>query len=208
MARIWNLGDGDLLKPLVLSGHEGFVKTAVFSPDGTRILTASFDTTAKIWDATTGRRLLTLAPHPAAVNAAAFSPDGKRVATVCLDGSVLLWDAAKTGKPRAFAGHAGKRANSVAFNRDGSRLLTTGDDHSAKIWDVATGELLLSFEKHDDIVVNAAFSPDGHRVVTASKDRTAVVFDANPQTYTLDEIVALAEKLAPPVVAGGAKPLK
>jgi WD40 repeat protein len=195
-ARIWTVSQDMNPSPLILVGHEGLVKTAVFDSAGKRVLTASFDCTAKIWDATTGARLLTLTPHPAAVNAATFSPDGKRVATACLDGNVLLWDATKTGKPRAIAAHPGKRANSVAFSPDGSRLLTTGDDHTAKIWDVKTGELLLSFEKHRDIVVNGGFSPDGHRVVTASKDKTASVFDAEPKTRTPAEIVSVAERLA------------
>jgi hypothetical protein len=194
--RIWTLDQDMSPGPLILSGHEGLVKTAVFDPAGKRVLTASFDCTAKIWDATTGARLLTLTPHPAAVNAATFSPDGKRVATGCLEGSVLLWDTTKTGKPQTFAAHAGKRANSVAFSPDGLRLLTTGDDHTAKIWDVKTGELLLSFEQHGDIVVNGSFSPDGHRVVTASKDKTASVFDADPKMRTPAEIVSVAERLA------------
>jgi hypothetical protein len=202
LARIWCLDGNEKLKPLLLAGHEGFVKTAVFDSSGTRVLTASFDTTAKIWDAITGARLLTLVPHPAAVNGAAFSPDGKRVATACLDGNVLLWDINKNkpNNPRIFAAHTGKRANSVAFSPDGSRLLTTGDDHTAKVWDVSKGELLLSFEQHGDVVVDARFSPDGHRVVTASKDKTAMVFDAEPKTRTPAEIVAFAEKLASPIV--------
>ena len=195
-ARIWTLGQDMSRSPLTLSGHEGLVKTAVFDSTGARVLTASFDCTAKIWDATTGARLLTLTPHPAAVNAATFSPDGKRVATACLDGSVLLWDATKIGKPHRFAAHTGKRANSVAFSPDGSRLLTTGDDHTAKIWDVKKGELLLSFEQHGDIVVTGGFNPDGHRVVTASKDKTAAVFHADPKTRTQAEIVSVAERLA------------
>src|SRR5215471_18117883 len=50
-------------------------------------------------------------------------------------------------------------------------------------------------EQHGNIVVNGAFSPDGHHAVTASKDKTAMVFDADPKTRTLDEMVALAERL-------------
>jgi WD40 repeat protein len=150
--------------------------------------------------------LLTLAPHPDGVNSAAFSPDGKFVATGCLDGSIWIWDTGKIDKngrvhpPQVFARHVGgskPRVNSVVFNGDGSRLLSTSDDNTAKIWDVHTGELLLSFEQHENIVVHGAFSPDGHRVVTASKDKTAMVFDAEPKTRTLAEIVALAEKLNP-----------
>jgi WD40 repeat protein len=205
-ARIWTLNNSNSTY-LTLSGHEGFVKTAVFDQAGQRVLTASFDYTAKIWDATSGQRLLTLAPHPDGVNAAAFSPDGKVVATGCLDGSIWLWDTSKIDKdgrvqqPAMFARHAGTkpRVNSVAFNADGTRLLTTSDDHTAKIWEVATGELLLSFEQHSNIVVNGGFSPDGHRAVTASKDKTAMIFDADPKTRTLEEIVMLAEKLTPRV---------
>jgi dipeptidyl aminopeptidase/acylaminoacyl peptidase len=200
IVRIWDLTHSGQVKPLVICGHEDFVKTAVFSPDGARVLTASFDMTARIWDATTGTQLVALGPHPAAVNAAVFSPDGKRVATACLNGNALVWDTKDANNPvklHTFSAHAGKRANSVAFNPDGSRLLTTGDDRTAKIWDVATGDLLLSFEGHRDLVVDGTFSPDGHRVVTASKDKTAIVFDADPKTRTLDEMVTLAEKLAP-----------
>ena len=209
LARIWDTAHPEA-GPLLLKGHESFVKAAYFSGDGQRVVTASFDTTAKVWDAVTGQRAFSLVPHPAALNAAAFSPDGRQIATGCLDGSVFVWDAnpddkARVPKPRPFAGHNGKRVNSVAFDRDGTRLVTAGDDRTAKVWDVTTGELLLSFEAHREIVVHASFSPDGRRVVTASKDRTAMIFDARPLTRTPEEIAALAEKLAPPAAIQGGK---
>jgi hypothetical protein len=207
LARIWTLGQDKALQPMLLLGHESYVKMAAFDREGERIVTASFDMTARIWDAKTGTHLLTLTPHPAPVNAAAFSPDGKHVATACLDGAVLLWDATKQSKPNTLMGHAGKRVNSVAYNRDGSRLLTTGDDRTAKVWDVSTGELLLSYEQHQDIVVNGAFSNDGRRIVTASKDKTAAVFDAAPKTRSLSQLIALAEKLGSTTPAPEAKPV-
>ena len=203
LARLWNLVAGAPPgEPLPLAGHEDFVKTAVFSRDGTRVLTGSFDTSVKLWDAANGARLRSLVPHPAAVNAAALSPDGTLAAVGCLDGSVWLWNLAEKdpskAKPRRLAGgHAGKRVNSVAFGPDGTRLVTSGDDRSAKVWDVASGELLLSYEKHRDSVLCAAFSPDGQRVVTASRDTTAAVFDVSPRTLAPEEIVALARRIAP-----------
>ena len=206
--RIWTLNSQG--EPIRLP-HDAFVKSAVFDPIGTRVLTASFDCTAKIWDATTGKLLVRLVPNPDAVNSAVFSPDGTRVASACLDGSVTLWDVTKvdnTGKAakvRIFKAHPGKRANSVVFNGDGTRLLTTGDDRTAKVWDVATGDLLLSFEMHGDIVVYGAFSADGHRAVTASKDTTTMVFSADPQQRTLDQIIASAEKLGPEAVRAQSK---
>ena len=69
---------------LVLSGHTDEVKSAAFSPDGTRIVTASWDNTARIWDAATGSVIATLNVG-AALFAAAFSPDGKRIVTASGD---------------------------------------------------------------------------------------------------------------------------
>ena len=55
--------------------------SAQFSPDGTRIVTASGDKTARVWDAATGKALATLAGHEGSVSSAQFSPDGTRIVT-------------------------------------------------------------------------------------------------------------------------------
>ena len=55
--------------------------SAAFSPDGTRIVTASDDITARIWDAATGNELTVLRGHEDPVLSAGFSPDGTRIVT-------------------------------------------------------------------------------------------------------------------------------
>ena len=70
---------------LSLKGHEEPVASVSFSPDGTRIVTASWDKTAKVWDATTGAMILTLQGHNSRVNSASFSPDGLRIITASDD---------------------------------------------------------------------------------------------------------------------------
>ena len=62
-----------LLPPLV---HQGWVWSASFSPDGTRVVTASDDQTARVWDAATGKPLAPPIAHQGAVKSTAFSPDG------------------------------------------------------------------------------------------------------------------------------------
>ena len=57
-----------------LTGHGSFVNSAVFSPDGTHVLTASSDNSAKIWSAASGHCLQTLTGHGGNVTHAAFSP--------------------------------------------------------------------------------------------------------------------------------------
>jgi WD40 repeat protein len=45
----------NLRERLTLTGHAGWVLSAAFSPDGKRIITASADRTARLWDAATGK---------------------------------------------------------------------------------------------------------------------------------------------------------
>ena len=66
---------------------------AAFSPDGARILTASGDNTAKLWDAASGK-LIASFDHQGTVRWAAFSPDGARILTASWDKTAKLWDAA------------------------------------------------------------------------------------------------------------------
>jgi tRNA A-37 threonylcarbamoyl transferase component Bud32 len=70
---------------LTLKGHTNIVTSASFSPDGTRIVTASGDKTAKVWDAKTGTETFTLKGHTGQVRSAAFSPDGTRIVTASID---------------------------------------------------------------------------------------------------------------------------
>jgi WD40 repeat protein len=64
---------------------------AVWSPDGTRIATASRDYTAYIWDANTGVELFTLAGHQFELADVAWSPDGNYVITGSNDGTARIW---------------------------------------------------------------------------------------------------------------------
>ena len=73
--------------------HDGRVASAAFSPDGSRIVTASGDGTARIWDAATGKEIVVLRSHDAAVTSAAFSSDGSRIVTASDDKTARIWDA-------------------------------------------------------------------------------------------------------------------
>jgi WD40 repeat protein len=153
------------------------VNAVAFSPDGTRIATASDDHSAWVFDAATGAELARL-DHDGAVNAVAFSPDGTRIATVSWDYSARVFDAA-TGAELAQLGHG---VDAVAFSPDGTRIATASGrlisaPSSAPVFDAATGDQLIRLD-HDGRVHAVAFSPDGTRIATASEDGSARVFDA------------------------------
>ena len=75
---------------MTLKGHDGTVRSAMYSPDGARIVTASRDRTAKVWDAVTGKELFTLIGHDGWVMSPAWSPNGKRIATAA-EGVVQIY---------------------------------------------------------------------------------------------------------------------
>jgi WD40 repeat protein len=157
--------------------HEGSVYFAQFSPDGQRVLTASQDNTARLWDALTGKPIGEPMQHEDGVYSAHFSPDGQRVVTASKDNTARLWDAATTkpiGQPMKHEGWV----TAAHFSPDGQQVVTASQDKTARLWVAATGKSIGQPMQHEGWVYSAQFSPDSQRVVTASKDGTARVWDA------------------------------
>ena len=77
-----------------LEGHSNSVNAVVFSSDGQRLASASYDDTIKIWDAASGQCLETLEGHSVSVNSVVFSSDGQRLASASGDRTIKIWDAA------------------------------------------------------------------------------------------------------------------
>jgi predicted NACHT family NTPase len=148
-----------------------------YSPDGTRVATASQDKTAKVWDSSSGRLLLTLTGHTESVNDVAFSPDGKLIATSSHDRTVKIWDAQTGKESMTLTGHT-DGINRLMFSPDGKRLVTASRDKTAKVWDVRSGEELVTFSAHEAQVWEVAFSPDGTRVASSGQDGNVRVWDA------------------------------
>lgn len=119
--RLWDAATGKEIA--VLRGHEAGVVSAAFSPDGTRVVTASEDRTARLWDAATGKVIAVLRGHEKGVNGAAFSPDGTRVVTASDDTTVRLWDTASGGAIAIISGDENP-LDIAAFSPDGTRIVT------------------------------------------------------------------------------------
>ena len=173
---------------LTLQGHAGGVMGVAFSADGRRLVTASVDRTAKVWDATTGKQLITFQGHKGDLYCAAFSPDGQWIVTGAgfgrqgiSPGEAKVWDAATGQQLFELQGHNYSVA-AVAISHDGRRIATAAAEllygsSEVKVWDAATGQELLNLPFTEN-VRGVAFSPDGRRLVTGSHKGKVKAWDA------------------------------
>ena len=135
--------------------HDHSVSELAFSPDGRALATASYDHTARVWDASTGRELVRL-QHDDEVLSVSYSPDGLLLATCSMDGTTRVWDSS-SGSELLRIVHF---SNKVIFSPDG-RYLFSGA-HERLLWDVGNrlGKfaqrcevLALSFAPTDDLLL-------------------------------------------------------
>ena len=157
IGRVHNPETGQLLATLV--GHEQAITALNFSHDGTRLVTASGDRTARVWNPASWYRKraagtsppslsseVTLVGHKAGLLSAEFSPDGSLVLTGGHDRDVHVWDA-QTGE--CLVTHVGNRGavNVARFLSRGFLVATAGSDGTARVWatgNVETPRLLLA----------------------------------------------------------------
>jgi len=162
--------------------HPSFLASAVFSPDGEKILTACNDANAHLWSGD-GRLLLTLGPHEGQVRAALFSPDGSRILTAAENGPAFLWDAegrcvaalpTDGGIEWGLEGYAASRA--AAFSADGELVCIGSSSGDVALFDREGGRL-GRLGSHEQPVLCVALSPDGRRVVSGARDGAALLWD-------------------------------
>jgi len=159
--------------------HIDHVEWVEFSPDSQRLVSASSDNTARVWDVATGKPMSPPLQHARTVQKAVFSPDGRRVATASLDRTARIWDAS-TGAELTNPMMHEKAVTQIAFSADGRRVLTTGWAGTWRLWDAATGHPLTEWLEGAGPGETASFDAAGLRVVTASATGVVAVWDTPP----------------------------
>ncbi len=157
-------------------GHEDFILSLAYAPDGMTIASSGLDRTVRLWDAATLQPRAVLRGHTAEVGAVAFAPDGKSLASGggAGDESVRLWDPSTGELRRTLSGHLGP-VRSLAFAPDGRTLAAASggfiDRGEAALWQLPAGKPLDLPDASRSPVSAVALSPDGRTLAIAGLDR-------------------------------------
>ncbi len=195
-----NAGFAQKPKLMLPIGHTNKIYSAQFSPDGKKIVTASKDKTAKIWDVATGYLLADLKTHLDPVIFAKFSPDGKKIIS-------CPWVEDPSGENRAvilkiWNALSGELITDIAesllvsfaeFSPDGKKIISISD--SVRIWDAGTGKQLTRLNETINWESKVLLSPDGKWVLATDPDKSVILFDVitGRRTYTLRNHTAVVK---------------
>jgi WD40 repeat protein len=171
---VWNALTGRQERTIL--GHEGVVRTLVFSPEGGHIASASsVDSTIRIWEAGTGKQLRSFGA--AGVKSLSYSPDGVHIASGSMDNAIRLWEAETGVEVLTLAGRS-SWVRSLAYSPDGAHIAMGSTDRTIHVWEAGTGREVLTLAGHNATVRSVAYSPDGRRIISGAADSSVRVWDA------------------------------
>ncbi|MGI9061546.1 MAG: HEAT repeat domain-containing protein [Ktedonobacteraceae bacterium] len=179
----------------VYQNHHDIVNAVAWSPDSTRIASASDDKTVQVWDALTGSKPFVFGGHTAQVDTVAWSPNGQLIASGSVDGIIEIWDpnnghidltynfaavadSQHIGALQAFSGGDDPGTYTLMWSADGSRIAAAMGSSVVKVFDARTGNTLYTYRGFASKIDAMAWSPDGKYIVTAGRHNATTVWNA------------------------------
>jgi WD40 repeat protein len=165
VVQCWDINRGALIR--TLEGHKQHINSAIFSPDGKRILSCGDDGLIIVWDAESGKKLTQLSESRESISSLAISPDGRVLATGGKEGTITIWNL-KTSKQlcRWQGDEVGVRC--IAFSPDGRKLGSGGFGPGlVSLWDTQTYQQIRQYSTIAGCGAAIVFSPDGKSLACA-----------------------------------------
>jgi len=175
-AKVWEVFETEGREQITLSAQDlsAGLATAVFSPDGTQVMTSDGKITAtKVWDVgiSGDAEWMNLPTQPIEnlfwPGDVEFLPDGRHLASINEDGEIAIWDL-QTGQELRTIRVGGSGISSFDVTANGAVIAAGRSNGLATAWDVTTGEELFSTRYHAE-VVDVEWSQDGEHLVTATR---------------------------------------
>ncbi|CDR43671.1 CYFA0S12e03070g1_1 [Cyberlindnera fabianii] len=180
-------------------GHFDSTNALCYSPDGSRVVTASDDGKIKIWDVVSGFCLATFEEHSSSVTAVKFAKRGQVLFSASLDGTVKAWDLVRYRNFRTFTATERIKFSSLAVDPSGEVVCAASQDtFEIYVWSVQTAQLVETLSGHTGPVSCLAFGVENSVLASASWDKTVRVwhlFGRSQHTEPFDvhnDVLALA----------------
>ena len=164
--------------------HDATIRVVKFTPDSTRVISASSDRTVKVWDVETAQELFSFNGHQDAVYALAVSPDGTWLASGSNDATVQLWSL-KTGKRigNVLMGHP-QSVKGIAISPSGKRVVSVSADCSI-VWDVKEQKQLYKRVGYPSYHAPVIFLDEDNRILLPSNDHSLLLWNTDTGEETL-----------------------
>jgi len=167
---IWVASNGNILSTsLARDDHKGLINAIAWSPDNSKIATASFDGTVKVWKADDGSLLQTYRGHTKGVYDVTWSPDNNRIAS-CSERSVHVWVALTGERKLTYGGHS-DNILSVSWipTRNGELIASSSVDQTVNIWSAITGNDEMPQKPFEAAVRKVRWSHNGKYLAAGTR---------------------------------------
>lgn len=169
--------------------HTDWVNDIVLCCEGRNLISASSDTTVKVWNAHKGICMSTLRTHKDYVKTLAYAKDKELVASAGLDRAIYLWDvntltqltmSNNTVTTTSFSGSQDS-IYSLAMNQQGSVIVAGNTEKLIRVWDTRTSGQLMKLRGHTDNVRALLVNREGTQCLSAGSDGTIRLWSLGQQ---------------------------
>lgn len=160
-------------------GHASYVFSAQFNPQGSLIVTASYDETVRFWDVRTGRSVAVLSAHHEPIVSARFSHDGSLLVTSSYDGLARIWDVATRECLRTMITEPSVPLTHAQFTPNSRYVLFGTLDSRLQLWDFARECVVQTYKGHVSKRFCSVAAFGRQRVSSRADAVTAVVMNGS-----------------------------
>ncbi|XP_054266691.1 WD repeat-containing protein 48-like [Macrosteles quadrilineatus] len=169
--------------------HTDWVNDIVLCCGGKNLISASSDTTVKVWNAHKGFCMSTLRTHKDYVRALAYARDREQVASAGLDRAIFLWDvntltaltASNNTVTTSSLNGSKNSIYSLAMNPPGTVIISGSTEKVLRVWDPRSCNKLMKLIGHADNVKALVVNRDGTQCLSGSSDGTIKLWSLGQQ---------------------------